>query len=533
MTTVLFEPDLRDRVVRENMGRTLLAFVGLPEVSRLVVIAEEGARAAFEPFSRRLPNLHFFPWEQQNNYALLRAALAYPSRTYVRVRGAWAEDTVRRFVIPVVEHFVREGGIIAHYRPELVRLAGTVSRSHVELFDRTIMSRLAAAAVKISPDGMLGQAVERPLGLFSRNYSTGGSEELIHFFVDFSEIYAPYPQVVWISPTNLCNFRCENCFIYQHRTAAQRSYFQSKVMLDPGLWHHIVDDIVSWTPAINIKMGSIEEPLTHPDVPGLVQYAKSRGVSCVYILTNGALLNPRLDEALIMAGLDRIFISVNTDHPERFQENVKYDYNEISNNIRELIRTRSRLGRDKPEVFVAVIADSPDARLPSLERWLCEVDGVVFTSYIGFEGNDATMPRFRSLFRPLPRRVPCQELWGNFILHPGGEAVPCVIRQKMLDGVDVTFSGSLKTHSFMEVFHSDLMKKLRREQILGQFNERSPCPGCEFWSLQLYETVFEDASVAVRESPPFCIVCRKPGAKKPNLGYFRQDGIRPTTGTKT
>jgi len=523
MTTFLFEPDFKDRVVADNIEPTIEAFANLPDVENLVVIAPEGRRKLLAPLASRFPSLKFFPWEEHNNYALLRAVLAHPSRTYVRVRGAWVADSVQRFVAPALERFKAEGKVVAFYRPELVRLAGIISRSFVEFIDRSVVSRLANAGVKVSPDGLLSEALRRAMQLEPVDYRQDTLEEKLHFFADFSEVYFPYPRVVRISPTNFCNFDCRNCYIYQYKSSGQTRYFAEKIAMDFDLWRHVIDDVASWTTAFNIKMGDIEEPLTHPELPRLVEYAKSRGVSCVYFITNGALLTPRLDEELIAAGLDRIFISLNTDLPEAFQHYVKYDYETICRKVRDLVAARARLGADHPTIFVSVITDwrYVESRLQSAERWLDEVDGVTFTNYIDFRDSDPSRPYFLDYYRDLPPRTCCQDLWGDFIVLPGGEVVPCILRQKMLDGADVTVVGNIRDRSFMDLFHGEAMKALRREQIRGEFNERSPCRNCDFWSMQLYETAFEDATLQVRESAPFTFVMKKPGGGRPNLEYFR------------
>jgi hypothetical protein len=261
--TILYEPDLNDRVVRENLDYTLSAFAQIAGVERVVIICPPESKGRFDGLFSRFSRLFFFPWEQQNNYALLRAALVYPSGLYFRMRGAWEPETVKRFVAPAIERFRQDRGLLGRYRPELIPLAGIVSHSFLEMFDRRVLSLLKKARFKISPDGLLGDAIQQPLGLVPRNYAIGTVDEALHFFVDFSELYCPYPNVVWISPTNLCNFRCENCFIYQHKTATQRAFFRKKIIMDFDSWCHVIDEITAWTTDFDIKLGSIEEPLMH------------------------------------------------------------------------------------------------------------------------------------------------------------------------------------------------------------------------------------------------------------------------------
>jgi radical SAM protein with 4Fe4S-binding SPASM domain len=68
------------------------------------------------------------------------------------------------------------------------------------------------------------------------------------------------------------------------------------------------------------------EPLTHPELPSMVTYAKEKNVAeRIEIVTNASLLTPALSDALIQAGVDRMRISLQGLNARKYKEVAKVD----------------------------------------------------------------------------------------------------------------------------------------------------------------------------------------------------------------
>jgi radical SAM protein with 4Fe4S-binding SPASM domain len=92
-----------------------------------------------------------------------------------------------------------------------------------------------------------------------------------------------------------------------------------------------------------VKIGLHGEPTMHPQLPQMISYLKSRDVTEILeLFTNGSLLNPGLNKAIIDAGLSRINISVEGLTSEKYLQvtGVKVEMDEFVGNIKNLYEVR-------------------------------------------------------------------------------------------------------------------------------------------------------------------------------------------------
>ena len=106
---------------------------------------------------------------------------------------------------------------------------------------------------------------------------------------------------LYVEASSRCNLSCRMCF--------RKSWIDEAFGdLDPAAFAAILDD-----PALarteKIFFGGMGEPLIHPQIIDMVSLAAARG-KYVELITNGTLLKPEMSEALLQAGLNRLWISV-------------------------------------------------------------------------------------------------------------------------------------------------------------------------------------------------------------------------------
>lgn len=109
-----------------------------------------------------------------------------------------------------------------------------------------------------------------------------------------------YPFILKIDLTNKCNLKCIGCYNTKNsKTLSKENIFK------------LVD---------NFKYGRIEllggEPLVHPDIIEIIQYIKSKGLTCT-LFSNATLATPNLSQKLKEAGLDYAIITLVSDLPEQ------------------------------------------------------------------------------------------------------------------------------------------------------------------------------------------------------------------------
>lgn len=92
--------------------------------------------------------------------------------------------------------------------------------------------------------------------------------------------------------THACNIRCEMCYFHEELGNKNRLPFD--------VFKSVVDEVKATRPSIQFTGG---EPFTHPQLPEMIEYAKSQGLP-VQVFTNGILVRPEVADRITAAGLD-------------------------------------------------------------------------------------------------------------------------------------------------------------------------------------------------------------------------------------
>lgn len=150
------------------------------------------------------------------------------------------------------------------------------------------------------------------------------------------------PFSVHIDICSQCNFKCKFCFQSDTSAMKEKGYRFGSMKFE--LFQKIVDDLTEFPRKIRkVKIGLHGEPTLHPELPRMIRYLKSKNATeIIELFTNGSLLNPGLNDAIIDAGLDRINISVEGLTAEKYHEvtGVKIDMDAFLGNIRHLYEIR-------------------------------------------------------------------------------------------------------------------------------------------------------------------------------------------------
>jgi MoaA/NifB/PqqE/SkfB family radical SAM enzyme len=116
---------------------------------------------------------------------------------------------------------------------------------------------------------------------------------------------------VYIEPTNKCNLSCRTCI---------RNVWEEKMgRMTRATFTHILRGIMEFDHRPSIFFGGFGEPLSHPQIVDMVAEAKKIS-SKVELITNGMLLDEKLSIALIEAGLDTLWVSVDGAKSESYAD---------------------------------------------------------------------------------------------------------------------------------------------------------------------------------------------------------------------
>lgn len=181
------------------------------------------------------------------------------------------------------------------------------------------------------------------------------------------------PFVVFIDPCSACNFSCTFCPTGDHELIKSIGRFQGILKIND--YEKIMVDLNEFKDPIKVlRLYKDGEPLLNKNLVKMIQLAAQHPkIEKIDTTTNGALLNERLSENLISAGIDRINISIDgldenqvlsfTDTKidyQNFVRQIAYLYS-IKDNCEIVIKTTSEIvGKDRSTEFFELFGNFSD-----------------------------------------------------------------------------------------------------------------------------------------------------------------------------
>lgn len=294
-----------------------------------------------------------------------------------------------------------------------------------------------------------------------------------------------HPKTVQISITNVCNFNCKMC---------QR--YDLKVDLKP-MSLELFKDITNKLGAIeNVILTGWGEPLTHPDVIEMVKLCKQKGWN-VRFTSNGNLLNDKMMDNLIEAGLDAITFSldaINVDdaalgHPVKEQlENIKTLQKKIKDKKSKLkIYLQSMYHKGKKQDLFDVVNFAKeikvdrvrlsrlDVRFHDFDRptfkeekeIIKEIESLLVGTKIGLDflphqALDGVAKLIMKIFYPVLHRFGkyCLRTYNDVYINVNGEVTPCCALPKLN-------LGDLKKDNLNTIWNNVNFKRFRIKQAIA------------------------------------------------------------------
>ena len=151
-----------------------------------------------------------------------------------------------------------------------------------------------------------------------------------------------YPiNYLFVEITNACNFKCTWC---PDDIMDRRRGFMKKEKV-----FRILDEIAakrSWLgPLYPVKLHQMGEPMLHPELPAIVEYAESRGVP-IELNTNCGLITPENIDALYRAGLTNLILSYQTPDVASFKTRKapRISFEDYRDKVRLAVERKVALG---------------------------------------------------------------------------------------------------------------------------------------------------------------------------------------------
>ena len=273
-----------------------------------------------------------------------------------------------------------------------------------------------------------------------------------------------FPMHLDIEATSLCNLRCTFC----DKLPVLRKDQLGLIEMD--LYRKIIDEGSEYK-LWGLKLSYRGEPLLHPDISRMVAYAKKKGVLDIYFNTNGILLDAKMGQKLIDAGLDRISVSVEGTDPKKFEKariGAKFDV--ILKNVETL-----RLLKKKNNVLHPLIR-MQTVLYPGLDLelyksfWMSRCDEVAAVDY-----KDGAKRQ-----TGLDYEWGCPQLWQRMTIEWDGTIHPC-----NNDDSGLMPLSNVKKNSVYECWHDNRIDEIRQLHRNGKSCKVKACDGCPWRTAQI------------------------------------------------
>jgi MoaA/NifB/PqqE/SkfB family radical SAM enzyme len=293
----------------------------------------------------------------------------------------------------------------------------------------------------------------------------------------YDRLKSDFPSQLIVDVTEVCNLACIHC----PHPEFKKSVFYAARYLEEELNAKLVDEVRDYGQGKcqYIRYTSEGEPLVHPKVYDMLDYAVKHSGVYVTLTTNGTIMNEKRIEKLLDSGLHLIDTSIDAFKPETYAKirvNGKLDVTRA--NVQTLLRLRDQT-KKKTKIVVSYVEQPDNAGETEDFRKYWTDQGADFViirrlhSSAGAVTNVAASLHERESSVP---RYPCLYPWERLLLNPEGQLRFCpedwVKGSSFVDYRDTTLR---------EAWQGEFMQGLRKAHLENMFADHKFCGQCPDW----------------------------------------------------
>jgi MoaA/NifB/PqqE/SkfB family radical SAM enzyme len=312
--------------------------------------------------------------------------------------------------------------------------------------------------------------------------------------VDSLPLKTPY--LIEIFPSYLCNFKCKYCI--HSIPLKERGYISDKIHMDFVMYKRCIDDISKFPEKLKVlRFAGMGEPLLHPDIVGMVAYAKYKNIADkIEILTNGSLLTHKLSDALIKAGLTRLYVSLQGLSSERYLEvsGIKLDFDKFVDNIRYYYESKGDLKIHIKIIDYTLKDDKEKAQFYQIFSGICDTIGIELASpiypYVDYnkvlEKNNDTKTQFGLCLNNIKT---CPQPFFRLHIIPDFNVIPCYSMEYP------EIIGNCANDSIVDIWKGGNLKKFRLGMLKEGVCFNKICNKCKIIKCRIFQEDILDNDV--------------------------------------
>lgn len=294
----------------------------------------------------------------------------------------------------------------------------------------------------------------------------------------YDRLKAEFPSQVLVDVTEKCNLACIHC---PHPVFKNSEHYASR-SLNPELNAKLVDEVRQYGQNFTqyIRYAANGEPLTHPDIYEMIDYATHNSGVMVTLTTNGTLLTEKRIERLLATNIDVIDISIDAFKPETYAKiRVNGNLNITQANVLKLIEMSQKQSSSNTKVVVSYVEQPQNFHETNDFEVFWKDHGaeyVIIRRLHSCSGAKTELAEVRRDDNATKVRRPCLYPWERIVLNPNGDLSFCPS-----DWVHGSFIANYSTTTIHETWQGEFYHQLREAHLSNNFNNHQFCGQCPDW----------------------------------------------------
>jgi MoaA/NifB/PqqE/SkfB family radical SAM enzyme len=293
----------------------------------------------------------------------------------------------------------------------------------------------------------------------------------------YDRLKVEFPSQIIVDATEVCNLACIHC----PHPEFKRSPEYGARYLDLALHHKMVEEVRECGQGHTqfIRYTSNGEPLVHPGIYEMLDYAVDRSGVFVTVTTNGTTMNQKRIEKLLAAGLHMVDVSIDAFSPEIYAKvRVNGELGVTRANVLRLLAMKRELGAATKVVVSFVEQPQNTHEAADFEKYWNEqgADYVVIRRLHSAAGGVATIAADMRDRQKGKNRYPCLYPWERILLNPKGQLAFCP-----QDWVHGSVIADYRNSTIRDVWRSDTYRRLREAHLCCDFSHHAFCGKCPDW----------------------------------------------------
>jgi MoaA/NifB/PqqE/SkfB family radical SAM enzyme len=293
----------------------------------------------------------------------------------------------------------------------------------------------------------------------------------------YDRLREEFPSQILIDVAEVCDLACIHC----PHPEFKKSEHYSASYLDPELNAKLVEEVKAHGKGLTqyIRYASAGEPLIHPKIYDMMDYAKKHSGTLVTLTTNGTHMFEKRIARILAAGVDVVDISIDAHTPESYAKiRVNGDLNVTRANVLKLIEMSRKSGGHTKVVVSYVEMPQNAAETGEFERFWNDngADYVVIRRLHSCSGAKIPLAAIRRKANEKIQRRPCLYPWERICLNPKGNLAFCPS-----DWVHGSHVADYRTTTILEAWKGDFYTRLRQAHMTNDFEKHKFCGQCPDW----------------------------------------------------